>query len=892
MNTEPSRTRRTRSVSLAVEWRNDKPSGHIEVINGACGAGAVVTGDGTWRAARFAFSKKGRCRIRFVVTHAALGCGPHPTRVTVHNGARTFSFFVRDVNAAYPVLVDVYGVMVVPADDRRSYQEVSAAIRARGGCSIPQRIEQEPEETYEHACNGNRAEKCPTWLGVSRDMRFFEVGHHVHASYWGYVQPRFHSVLPAIAETADKPYVLNFAIGKGDACRHDMTRWLDAGCLPILHARQREEDIAYQLTAFATLERSPLTIKNLRGSEWQACYPHTGGHMLAPGERENLADVIAHETTGREEETVLIIRIRAVNAGKAPCYAWFKTPLCQHSGVWLPAPGGAYEFTRGFSRFASGRVYAIARLDGQPAPAEELAVLLQPGRAATLDILIPHQPLPAARAVRLSAVNIDRKLNQCRAFWRSKLRAGASISVPEDAINDRIKAGLLHCDIAALGREPAGPVLATIGWYAPIGSESAPIIQFFDSMGWHALAERCIAFFLARQRADGFIQNFGGYQLETGPALWTMGEHFRYTRDTAWVRRIKPNVLNACMYLLAWRARNKRPALRGKGYGLLDGKVADPEDFFHSFMLNALSYAGIARVAEMLETIDPGQSRRLQREARAFRNDIRTAFHRALGRAPVIPLGDGTWLPSISPWPEYPGPLALYADGGTWFTHGAFGARDSLLGALYLVIGEVLDAREPGAEIALRSHQQLFTVRNAGLTQPYYVRHDFAHLMRGEIKAFLKTYYNQLTALQDRETYTFWEHYCHASQHKTHEEGWFLMQTRWMLWHERGQTLHLLPGIPRRWLDDGKTITLSAVASYFGPVNLTVRSHLAAGVIKATVALPDSQRLPAAVVVRLPHPGGHKPLRAEGGAYDPATETITIARFRGHATLRLLFPKS
>ena len=85
--------------------------------------------------------------------------------------------------------------------------------------------------------------------------------------------------------------------------------------------------------------------------------------------------------------------------------------------------------------------------------------------------------------------------------------------------------------MAALGREPDGPVLATIGWYAPIGSESSPIIQFFDSMGWHKLAERSLEFFLDRQREDGFIQNFGGYQLETGPALWTMGEHYRYTRD-------------------------------------------------------------------------------------------------------------------------------------------------------------------------------------------------------------------------------------------------------------------------------------------------------------------------------------------------------------------------
>ncbi len=877
------------TVSVAIEWRDARPCGRIEVINGGCGGGGVDRGSGRWIKGSFAFSATGSCRIRFTVTRARLAPGPNPTRVTVHDGARSFSFFVRDVNSDQPLLIELYGVMVVPAADRRSYDDVMEAIRARGAQGIRERIENEPEESFENACAGNRDERCPTWIGLSRDLRFFEVGHHAHSGYWGYVQPRFHSVLPAIPELDNKPYFLNYVVGKGDACRHDMTRRLDDGYLPILRATQREDEVAYHLTAFATLEKSALSVKRLRGSEWEACYPHTNGHMLKPEELEKLKDVMARETVGREEETVLCIRVEAVNSGATPAYAWFKTPACQSVGHWLPATGVSFDPARGASGFPSGRVYAVSRLNGRPAPAEEMAVLLQPGATATLEILIPHQPLPKGRAAGLAGLDFDARLEECRRFWRSKLSAGASIRVPEAAIDERIKAGLLHCDIAALGREPAGPVLATIGWYAPIGSESAPIIQFFDAMGWHALAERCIEFFLARQRADGFIQNFGGYQLETGPALWTMGEHYRYTRDVKWVRRIAPKLLKACDYLIAWRRRNMKPELRGRGYGLLDGKVGDPEDYFHSFMLNALSYGGIQRAAEMLASVNPAQSRRLAREARAYREDIRTAYYESVARSPVVPLGDGTWIPSSPPWPEYPGPLSLYADGGNWFTHGAFGARDSVTGTLYLIFGDVLDARESGAEIAVRSHQPLFTVRNAGLTQPYYVRHDYAHLVRGEVKEFLKVYYNQFTALQDRETYTFWEHYCHASQHKTHEEAWFLMQTRWMLWLEQGPTLKLLAGIPRRWMEDGRTIALDRVASHFGPLSLSVESRVAQGIITASVTLAERKRAPASVVIRLPHPDGRKAIRAEGGAYDPVTETVTVSPARSRFRVRLVF---
>ena len=234
-----------------------------------------------------------------------------------------------------------------------------------------------------------------------------------------------------------------------------------------------------------------------------------------------------------------------------------------------------------------------------------------------------------------------------------------------------------------------------------------------------------------------------------------------------------------------------------------------------------------------------------------------------------------------------PGYTVVMGDSHTC-THGAFGARDSLIGSLYLVISEVLEPQELGATFLLKSHQALMTVKNAGLSQPYYCRHDYIHLKRGEVKPFLKTYYNQFTALQDRETYTFWEHYFHASQHKTHEEGWFLMQTRWMLFLEEGKALSFLKAAPRRWLEHGKRIELKYVATYFGPASLTVESKLAQGVIEAAVACQGTRK-PAEVRIRLPHPDGRKAVAVTGGRYDPATETVRITPFRGTARIRLRF---
>lgn len=867
-------------------WAQGSVRGTLDVIHGRldemtlAGARDRVRGN--------AFEAKGAepCRLELRVAEARTAHGALSTRVQVRTESASFAFFLRDVDAAHPILIPEYGVAVTRAGDPRTYAEIAEAVRVKGAPSVQQRIDAEPEETFEAAAARNRDMKCPTWLGLGRDMRFFEVGVDEPMGYWGYVRPRYHSTLQRVPESDNKPYVLNFVVGRGAACRVEITRRLEEGGLPILRSVQREDDVHYHLTAFATLETQVLTPRAVRGSEWQACYPNTGGNMLSAEEREALKGVLDAEMWGREEETVCWLRVDAVNTGAVPRYAWFKALTSSCSGAQYPS---TFEGATGFSRFGeAGRVFAIQRIDGRPMPQAEMAVLIPPGQTVTCDLLIPHQPLSAARAAKLAKQDFDEHREACRIFWRGKLDSAASIRVPEPAIDERIRAGLLHCDIAALGREPDGPVLATIGCYSPIGSESAPIIQFFDSMGWHSLAQRSIQFFLERQRPDGFIQNFGGYQLETGPLLWTMGEHYRYTRDDAWVRRVKPNVLKACDYLLAWRKRNLRGELRGKGYGLLDGRVADPEDFFHSFMLNGVSYLGIARAAEMLARVAPAVSRRLAGEAAAFRQDIRTAYAEALGRSPVVPLGDGTWAPAPPPWTEYPGPVSLFAEGGKWHTHGAFGSRDSLIGSLYLLLGEVLEPDETGATFLLRTHQELFTVSNAGLSQPYYCRHDLAHLQRGEVKAFLKTYYNQVTALQDRETYSFWEHYFHASQHKTHEEGWFLMQTRWMLWHEVDDTLHLLSAIPRRWMADGQDLALRQVSSYFGPVSLQVESRLDEGMIRAVVECRGARR-PREVRLRLPHPEGRRPDAVAGGIYDASGETVILAPFKGKAEVTLRF---
>ena len=114
------------------------------------------------------------------------------------------------------------------------------------------------------------------------------------------------------------------------------------------------------------------------------------------------------------------------------------------------------------------------------------------------------------------------------------------------------------------------------------------------------------------------------------------------------------------------------------------------------------------------------------------------------------------------------------------------------------------------------------------------------------------------------------------------------METRWMLWLEDGDNLHLLGCVPRAWLEPGKTIELSNVASYFGKLSLAVRSLSDA--ITADITC-DSDRKPKRVTLRLPHSREQKATRVEGGIYDAERETITIDNFTGRATVRATFSR-
>jgi len=865
---------------VALIWKIGGATGSIDVSQGQLNS-IRIAGKKNGKNS-FKLSSK-QTRLGLNIDHAKLNVGPDATVVHVKSDRGMFSFFLRDVNRNFPIYIPAHNVVVSMVDDNRSFQEIENNVLSRKTQTKIQQLETMPEESFVSAASKNRKMGVPIWLGVSRDMRMFEISEELEDTglEGKVVRPMYSSSSVQNPQTSQKTYI--YALGRGVGVQNNITRKLEQGTLPIYHSSMQDDDINYHSISFVSFARTALTAKNVRGTHYIVADKHSAGRTFKPEHQEELS---RRMETAYDFEDVMVLYSRTTieNTGNVPRYAWIKTP--RPGNTWWYKKEHTYNKMTGFSAFADSSIFCVSQLNGAALPNEEISVLLQPGERVEYDFFMPHTPISKKDAEVLKTQDFENRFEEAKTYWNQKLASAGTIQVPEKRIQEMLQAGLLHLDLITFGQEPSGTVSANIGVYSPIGTESSPIIQFYLSMGWHDLAKRALNYFLETQLSNGYIQNYEGYTVETGAALWTMGEYFRYTGDKEWIQQSRAKILKSCDYLIQWRNKNKREELRGRGYGLIDGKVADPEDHYHQFMLNGYAYLGLSRIAEALKEIDPMTAASLKHEAEGWKRDILHTVQTVLANSPVVPLGDGRWVSTLPPWAEAEGPRALFQKAENCWSHGTFTGADALLGPLYLVFCEIIATESSEARMLLDYHSELFYQGNAAFSQPYYSRHNWLQAKLGMTKPFLSTYYNTMSAHADRETYTFWEHMYRVSVHKTHEEAWFLMETRWMLYMEEGNKLSIFKTVPREWFREGKTIKLTNVKSYFGNLNVEAVSHVDKGYIEASVAVEGALR-PELISIRLPHPKGLHPIRVVGGVYDRDTETLSLVAKDGQQQVRL-----
>jgi hypothetical protein len=351
--------------------------------------------------------------------------------------------------------------------------------------------------------------------------------------------------------------------------------------------------------------------------------------------------------------------------------------------------------------------------------------------------------------------------------------------------------------------------------------------------------------------------------------------YYWQTRDAEFITSIRPHWQKELNWILTQR---------GGEYGLLpkDNYCTDIEKPVYSFSSNAKCWAALRDLAPVLEAIEDRETAQRVREAAVtYKKDILAAVDKNV-RYETIP-------PFV--------PCALFYDEGLHdpITETRIGSYWDLV-ANYIIGSGIFAGTERelwvpkyfethgglcmGLTRSAAANHSFWTGKNR--TNPLYgMRYVVDCLRRDDVDRALVNFYGMIAHGMTRNTFIGAEgtaihpldqggrfFYCPPN---SSSNGEWLMTFRNMLVQDfdldgdgRPETLRLAFATPRRWLENGKSITVDRAPTAFGPVSLKMESHLNDGEIIATVDLPSRNPVDK-IFLRARVPGGWKVISAQAG---------------------------
>jgi hypothetical protein len=356
-----------------------------------------------------------------------------------------------------------------------------------------------------------------------------------------------------------------------------------------------------------------------------------------------------------------------------------------------------------------------------------------------------------------------------------------------------------------------------------------------------------------------------------------------------------PKILLGCDWIIEQRKATMRKDGEGRPvpeYGLLPaGALEDVTDFWYWLSTNVFSWWGLDNAARALQDFGHPAGANLVKEAESYRQDILRAFQEASVRSPLVRLRDGTYVPHI--------PSEVYTRGRS---HGWI--RETLEGSIMLPITRLLDPASPQTEWILKDYEdnryisdrfgyslplfnQFWFSRGGFSFQPNLLHGPLPYFYRDQIKHFLRAYFNSFASAYDPTLRMLCEHplpelgYIRGDHYKSSDEAQSAYWLRLMFVAEIEGKLHLGRGLPRYWLEDGKSIGIKNATTYFGTMSYEIRSHAATGTITMSLD-PPTRDAPREIIIRFRHPQA-KPIQSvtlNGSAwkdFDPEKGDIRLA---------------
>lgn len=731
------------------------------------------------------------------------------TLITIGNGQQVFTFAPDDLKQG-PLFVPTFGVAVLPAGDSRDYAAIAAEQKASGARSLYDRVKELPEQTWKSAWNGMPPKKSHIYFPLGLDggrQRFllqadgtvrFRLNDH-------YLQARPGRDTPGL-KLEPAPVRVSFG-----AYPEPRSRALEESTLPICDTMWQKDGLPIIQTAFVTA---------LDGTKANGSVP------------------------AGDSAVVFLARLVFTNASASVQAA--SLPLSYSAGD-KPQPLRLDD---------KGLLWAGDAVRGQiiaePQPATEPAGLvwtwkLAPGESKTVWVKLPYLLLTKQfEQEALARLDFDQERAQVAGYWRRRLDQGTQLICPEPALNDFFRADASHLLINCEREPHSTRRFARVGSfsYGAYGNESCMMVVDLDRRGYSREAQECLDAWLHYQGTVGLPGDFssqegvlygaggyeaGGYNQHHGWILWMLAEHYRFTRDQAWLRSAAPGILAAADWII--RETQRSEARNDLAQGLLPaGSLEDIGDWWTWLSTSCYTWRGLDSAAWALEQINHPEAQRVRQQADAYHLKLLANFGKAAERAPLVRLRDGTAVPHI---PSY---VQRRGRSFGWIC-------ETLEGALHLLITRALDARSIPAEWILKDYEDnLFLSNQYGYTLDDFDRYWFGrggmsmqacllldvepYLYRDDVKNALRAMFNAIAVSHFPDVHMNTEHALpqmgdwRGDHFKSSDEsnacGWL----RQIFVREDNDQLILGQAVPRDWLRPGQQCGLRNAHTHFGPMSL------------------------------------------------------------------------
>jgi hypothetical protein len=473
------------------------------------------------------------------------------------------------------------------------------------------------------------------------------------------------------------------------------------------------------------------------------------------------------------------------------------------------------------------------------------------------------KPADETLKFRLSAESYTAQRAACAKTWNDFLARGTVVETGEKVVNDAWRSTMIGTFMLLHGDEmrySAGNQYAKL--YIGEGGDT---IRCNTLWGQGEDAKRMIPPQFKYTRA-GLEFHQAAFKLQM------LAAYFRLTRDAEFVKSIRPMWEKEINVILKGRQTENGMFPREKYAGDVDTRV-------FSLNSNANCWRALRDMSGLLNELgEKEQAAELSKTAEEYRRIILAALDKAIHRdvdPPFVPIAlSGEEAAHVPIWASTIGSywnlMIEYVIGSGVFRYDSQTMSDTLRYIQThggLCMGMLRARATPGN----------FWVSGGRINDLYGMRYALTLLQRDEVDRALVSFYGKLAQGMTRDTFIG----CEGSSIGSLDEfgrqmalppnscanSNFLQQLRYILVQDydmdddgREETLRLAFGTPRRWLEEGKKISVKKAPTVFGMVSYELRRE--GNVVHVEVDMPE--RAPKAAKVRLRLPEGDQVMDLTG----------------------------